>query len=424
MSKAYVLMTALPPTKGHLHLIEFASHLAASLGGSAEVIVCTQPSEPFVFERLSALRKATEHIGNVNIHHIHKELPQEPEGHEGFWDMWRDFLLMFGLMPDDYIVASERYGLRLAQECGVRFMPYDIDRSIYQGKATRVRENARLHFDMILNEFQQYLRKRITIFGAESTGKTTLSRDLAKATNGWWLPEWARPYLETVGPEINPQSMTEIYLGQAAMQRQAYNLWDKPFIIQDTDLYSTWGYWVLSPMHTATWGSLGGIAVPEDLKSASIAEKSDLYLITRANIPFEQDPIRYGGDQREISDEAWINFAIEHELNFAVLESTTRIGRLAEAQIIIESFFDESARLSINYRRQGKEYEHMRVEAEVRERIRKFPFGYHAHPRYDGVRSTQHRYIFDDQVGEDGFPDWEYCSHPVTDDLTEEERNQ
>ena len=36
----------------------------------------------------------------------------------------------------------------------------------------------------------------VTIIGAESTGKTSLSRQLADTMDGDWVPEFARPYLE------------------------------------------------------------------------------------------------------------------------------------------------------------------------------------------------------------------------------------
>jgi len=37
---------------------------------------------------------------------------------------------------------------------------------------------------------------RIVLFGPESTGKTTLSQQLAKHYNTVWAPEFAREYLQ------------------------------------------------------------------------------------------------------------------------------------------------------------------------------------------------------------------------------------
>lgn len=325
MPRAYVLMTAMPPTKGHLHLIQFA----AQLGDSAEVILCTQPDEPFAFERLAALRQAVVGL-NANIHHIHKPLPQEPAEDPGFWDMWAGFLTMFGIQPGDYIVASEPYGLRLSQEVpGTIFMPYDIDRAIYQSKATLARENPGENFSTVLPQFQHNLRKTITIFGAESTGKTTLSRKLAEVVNGWWLPEWARPYLETVSTDITDESMTAIWEGQRAMQLQAQMLEDKPFIIQDTDLFSTVGYWDYM-MESET---------PAELVYDAGYSQSDLYIVTQSNIPFEEDPIRYGGDHRETEDQHWLDILDNYGLPYLVLKSNDRNERLLEATGIVKNYF-------------------------------------------------------------------------------------
>ena len=37
---------------------------------------------------------------------------------------------------------------------------------------------------------------KVVLFGPESTGKTTLSRQLAKHYNTKWVPEYAREYLQ------------------------------------------------------------------------------------------------------------------------------------------------------------------------------------------------------------------------------------
>lgn len=328
MTNAYVLMTAMPPTKGHLHLIQFASQLASH----AHVILCTQPDEPFWSERLLALQKATQGLPNVLLHHIHKTLPQEPEQDPGFWDMWGDFLHMFGFQKGDYVVASEYYGLRLAEEVNGVFMPYDIERSIYPIKATFVRNDPQLLFDMIIPEFQPYLRKTVTIFGAESTGKTTLSRELSKMASGHWLPEWARPYLETVGSELTTEKMSNIAVGQAALQRQGQMLTDKPFVIQDTDLYSTIGYW---NMHLRDFGFK-----PYDLEENAGRLMSDLYIITKSNIPFESDPLRYGGSVREGSDEFWISILENYSgTKYVVLESEDRWDRVDEAMLYLDNLY-------------------------------------------------------------------------------------
>ena len=333
--RSFVLLTALPPTRGHLNLVRFA----ASMASSAEVLVVTQPSEPLAYQRVQALRDATVNL-NVNIHHLHKELPQEPEVAVGFWDMWLGFLGMYGMRFDDIIVASEMYGKKLAEMAGVRFMPYDIERSILYTKATDVRRNLRMEFAQLLPEFQPYVRKTVTLFGAESTGKTTLSRYLARECNGHWLFEYARPYLEAVGPELTWQGMEEIWLGQKALQDHAHDFVDKPFIFQDTDLMTTVGYWDFWRPGTT----------PSGLIMDAEARQSDLYLLTRSNIPFEVDPLRYGGDKRESDDQYWIDLCERYSLNYRVLESANPADRRSEAKVHIDELF---ANNSLQYERVG-----------------------------------------------------------------------
>lgn len=321
-------MTAMPPTTGHLQLIQFADELADD---GVTVVVCTQPHEPMADERVAALRLAVTRRGlkDVTIKHFDQAIEQNPAA-PGFWDTWRRLMKGFGVTAADYIVASEAYGRRLADITGAQFFPYDISRSINRAKATPIRDDPLTNFCGILPEFQPYLRTVVTIFGAESTGKTTLSRQLAEKLQGYWLFEYARPYLEQTVNEITVRSMTAIWKGQAALQKQAANLYDKPYVIQDTDLFSTVGYWQFPH-----WQKQLG-ACPDDLVAEANGLKSDLYIVTRSNIPFEADPLRYGGDTREGSDDYWIDICNRYELPYIVLDSHDPVERLVQAEAAIK----------------------------------------------------------------------------------------
>lgn len=317
----------MPPTTGHLQLIQFASLLADTV----TVILNTQPHEPYPQERADALKLAIKnhHLTNVSLIHYRKTIEQDPTT-PGFWEMWQRMMYRFGLQTGDYIVASERYGIKLAEVTGARFYPYDIDRSINTTKATRIREDALSHFGHMLPEFQTYIRTTVTIFGAESTGKTTLSRMLAQELGGHFLFEYARPYLENTINEVTVDSMTDIWKGQKALQEHArQNFVDKPFIIQDTDLFSTVGYWQLPH-----WRNVLGIC-PERLTEDALRLKSDIYLIAQSNIPFEEDPLRYGGNVRESTDAYWIDVCEKQNLPYYLLQSNDLQRRLQEATRVI-----------------------------------------------------------------------------------------
>lgn len=168
----------------------------------------------------------------------------------------------------------------------------------------------------------------ITVFGAESTGKTTLSRQLTAELNATWTEEFARPYLESTGGAITTASMRDIWHGQAKLQRRAVQRGGK-YAVQDTDLFSTVGYWQLPHVEPV----IGHC--PTGLIREAAELQSDLYLITRSNIPFETDPIRYGGDKRESPDSYWISLCETYHLPYIVLAASDPAERLTEALGVI-----------------------------------------------------------------------------------------
>lgn len=317
----------MPPTTGHLQLIQFASRLKNVI--TTDVLVCTQPFEPFPRERVNALIYATRGMYGVRILVYSKEIEQNPDA-PGFWETWRDILKTNRVGHNTVIVSSEPYGKKLADLMGAKFMPYDIDRQLNPVKATEIREDPAKHFNQILPEFRRHLQTKVTIFGAESTGKTTLAKELARAYKCPWTFEYARPYLENTVNEITISSMKDIWSGQAALQKQA-SLLPSSLVIQDTDLYSTVGYWEL-PHWEETLGRC-----PEDLYGDAKDLRSDLYIVCPSNIPFEQDPLRYGGDHREGSDAYWIGVCERYGLPYFVLQSPEKIGRAGEAIDLINA---------------------------------------------------------------------------------------
>lgn len=349
MTNVWTLMTAMPPTKGHINLIEFAADIADNVGGFANVVVCTQPDEPFAYERWAAIADHfADHYG-VKVHHLHETLEQNPAA-PGFWDMWVDIMTKrFWMVPNDIFVTSEPYGKTMAELTKTVFMPYDPNRELYYTRATNIRNSPAKYFSDIAHTFQPYIRQTVTLFGAESTGKTTLSKELAEDVNGHWLFEYARPYLETAENVITTDSMRAIWRGQAAIQRHGQRMLDKPWVVQDTDLFSTIGYWQF-PHWQDTLGP-----VPEALIRDAVDLKSDLYLIPKSNIPFEKDPLRYRSDEgvREGSDEYWIGIAEKYGLNYEVIGYTDRLDRRVNANDLLENHFAKIT-TRITYDRKGQ----------------------------------------------------------------------
>ena len=223
-------------------------------------------------------------------------------------------------------------------------MPCNRYRETIQISGTAVRSNLMDKFEYILPEFQPHIRKTVTVFGAESCGKTTMTRALAKELNGHFIPEWAREYLETVGTEVTDERMLAIVRGQTALQTTARDdLYNKPFVFQDTDLFSTLGYYRL-------WG--GGTDHDVDLCEYNAKRlKSDLYIVMNDGIPFEPDPLRYGGDKRESGMQYWIDILEEFKLPYFVVPNTSKHMQTNHACNAVIEMFDQSTQHIKEYKR-------------------------------------------------------------------------
>lgn len=328
-----ILMTALIPTIGHQFLIDFAHQFMKNAGGSLHVIICSRSQEPISGAmRLSAFREhyLKQIYGNKIKFYLYEndDAPQNPSDHFNFWNFWKETIENITQKTFKYLFASENYGVQLANALNASFVPCDISRKILPVKGNWVRSDIYHNFEDILPEMRKYLRTKITLFGAESTGKTTIGSEVAHRLGYHFVPEWAREYLETVGAQLSADKMRAIATAQYALQTAVSNeLMDKQGIIFDTDLGSTFGYF-----------KIYNGKPPEYLRKWFQNSLSDLYIVMNSNIPFVPDKLRYGIDKRESTDEFWIDILKEFNCKYHVIKSTDKIYQINEVVEVIKSY--------------------------------------------------------------------------------------
>lgn len=126
---------------------------------------------------------------------------------------------------------------------------------------------------------------KIVLFGPESTGKTTLSIQLAKHYNTVWVEEYARPYLQKVWNQerrtCEPKDILPIAYGQMKLENRLAKRADK-VLICDTDLLETKVY---------SEEYYGGFVAPL-LEEAASENLYDLYLLTYIDTPWVEDDLR------------------------------------------------------------------------------------------------------------------------------------
>jgi HTH-type transcriptional regulator, transcriptional repressor of NAD biosynthesis genes len=102
--------------------------------------------------------------------------------------------------PVDAVFASEPYGTELARRFAATPVLLDTARDTFAVSGTAVRADPVAFWDELEPPVRARLARRIVVVGAESTGTTTLSRDLAAALRARggphaltrWVPEYGR----------------------------------------------------------------------------------------------------------------------------------------------------------------------------------------------------------------------------------------
>ena len=63
---------------------------------------------------------------------------------------------------------------------------------------------------------------KVAIIGPESTGKSELSKSLAKHFNAYWVPEYSRTYCENLDHDCTLEDELNIFHGQLTLERSLY----------------------------------------------------------------------------------------------------------------------------------------------------------------------------------------------------------
>ncbi|MBC8083675.1 MAG: ATP-binding protein [Hymenobacter sp.] len=152
---------------------------------------------------------------------------------------------------------------------------------------------------------------RVTITGPESTGKTTLSRQLAAHYHTAWAAEYARGYLEANGPRYSLPDLEAIAQGQLDAEARAAaeaRAQDRPVFFCDTDLLviKVWAEHAFG--HCPAW-ILRYLEEP----------RYDLVLLLNVDLPWEPDPLREHPNLRQHFFRIYQRTLQEQGANFTII---------------------------------------------------------------------------------------------------------
>lgn len=271
--KGVVVGKFYPPHRGHHYLIDTAIENCTH----TDVLVVDNPTYQISAERRQAWIAARHPQATV---HIVPDIEDDDNS-----DAWANHTINFLGYSPDVVFSSETYGKTWAEAMGCNHIDVDIPRDTIPISGTLVREDMLDAWRFLDDEVRAGLAIRIVVLGAESTGTTTLTRDLAEALHAPWAPEMGRYYTESILTSGKVWTNEDFYrIGK--MQQMYENEMAKVsdgIVICDTNAVAT-----------ELWQRRYMGRISSEMSAIAAQDKADMYIITGDEIPFVQDGLRDG----------------------------------------------------------------------------------------------------------------------------------
>lgn len=263
-----------PPHRGHKLLID----TAISQSDQTVVIVCAKPTDTIPGELRGKWLQ--------EIHPTARVIVIDDRYDENDSRVWAENTIHWLGRAPDVVFTSEDYGDRYAELMGSKHISVDKPRGRVSISGTAVRNDPFAHWDFIEPPVRGWFAKRVCVLGAESTGTTTLAKDLAETLNTIWVAEYGREYSEVKLARNDSVWRTEEFISIAEEQTRREDqaaCQANRVLICDTNAFAT----VL--WHRRYIGNHS-----KAVEDVARRGRCDLYLLTGDEIPFVQDGLRDG----------------------------------------------------------------------------------------------------------------------------------
>jgi HTH-type transcriptional regulator, transcriptional repressor of NAD biosynthesis genes len=303
-----ILGKFLPPHRGHIHLIEHALSRVERL----TIVVGTLSHESIDGRlRFTWMREL---FPTARVVHLAQELPQDPTEHPDFWGLWTRALR--GVLPEapELVFSSEDYGDKLAECLGARHILVDKPRQSVPISGTKIRIDPYQNWHFLPACVRAYFARRVVLFGTESTGKTTLARQLSEHFQTEYVPEYARAFIEQKPAgwslsQLNEADFAQLVYGQIIAEEEAARRANQ-LLFCDTD-----------PLASTVWARRYLGACPAWLTALAHQRTYDLYLLT--------DPQYTCWEADSTRDSQHLQVQIHQELQSALHQKGARVVTLS-----------------------------------------------------------------------------------------------
>lgn len=148
---------------------------------------------------------------------------------------------------------------------------------------------------------------KIAVVGPESTGKSTISAQLARHYNTVWVPEYAREYCAALTAPCSWQDEINMFHGQVALENKILPEANKLLICDTTFItVKIWSDYIFGRS-------------PHEVLDELPKRPYDLYLLMDIDLPWQEDPLRDFPHLREHFMEVWHKELIELNADYTVI---------------------------------------------------------------------------------------------------------
>ncbi len=216
------------------------------------------------------------------------ELPNTSESSREVSKTWSD--IFSKLLPDhSLVITSEDYGDYVAVFMGIQHIAFDKKKELFPVSATLIRHDLFTYWSYLPGSVRKGLAVKVVILGTESTGKSTLTQQLAEHYNCTAVHEAGRDLI----PDSNNFNIDDLQL----VAKEHANRIDKatcgtsPLLIIDTDINITQSYsWYFFQKQL------------EIATNIINSNKADLYLYLKNDVNHIQDGTRLSETHRNQLD--------------------------------------------------------------------------------------------------------------------------
>ena len=274
------------------------------------------------------IAQTVSHLPHVRIIDLEDDAPSKEAYSETDWQQGAAQVRNIIGRPIDAIYCGSDYkadGTSPYQSYYPEARVVYTDRSLIPVSSSAIRQNPLMHWHYLAKAARPYYVRNVLIIGHESTGKSTLTQNLASLYNTEAVMEYGRDVCARCGGTefMVREDYEEIISVHRSRINDARRRAER-YLFIDTDAHTT--YW---------YAQQSGV----DIEKPAL-DSFELVLFLSADVPFVQDGLRSDENNtdstRAFVSDALKQFYLDAGCRFCVVDGATHAERLAQAVQYIE----------------------------------------------------------------------------------------